>query len=789
MTNNNAIDLLNRLEQGMKIEEFEIIERIAHTAHSFVFTVNAENSKIPLVLKLYAGDLDFTAGKDQFSKEARILEILPQHPNLVYLLRTGEFEQRPFLIMQQCSQNLAELVSKSQQTLRSDLCFSIIKDILHGLDCLHSNGVLHLDIKPQNILLNEQCKAVISDFGSACILPSGRLHQVIKHDFAESKISGLTVEYTSPDLIALAQQQKNILDLFVKKPNKAHCLQWDLYSVGAVFYRLLMGKPPADVIEKSSRLDAYTLIKKELGGLVSNPTIHLICDLLGLTEKREFSSARECLAALDDCMNKPEDYPTVCVDDVFQTQPLSKLEIQIDQTLREYGHIPASQIDYLNSLQSIETKSASQKSSNKASFPSTGDNINHALTVLVQERKDYLCQQEGLDVWFNWAEHLVHLHADKSIHNAHLKSSHIKKIRLSRQHYEGLLEQGHASLNTHIHRADNLLNQYFYHQSKLVRFTFLNIVALSVFIIVLVALALIYQPFSKSDSVETATHKPEQGLTSFTQQPRVPLFDSKRLEERTANKSQRKESVNYKGINNDLNGAIKDVIEDPFNDKQVELIEWQKIDELTDVLIMKHEVSQQLYQFCIDEGACRPSTSKKQFSTLNKAANATDRDRFQPKLPKVNVTWYDVTEHFIPWLSAYLGKNLSLPSLTQWQIIASSNVNQNISKVSHCQDCKNSSKYQFVNSLIPVDAISHDAHGLIHFYGNAQEWLQDCWRNDFKQLDSHNLLNTIERCDQAVVAGGSYLNHQIQLTPLQFDRLLKTASSSNVSFRLIWKLE
>lgn len=787
MTGNINIDLLNRLENGVKIEEFEIVQCLSQTSKSIVFKVNAQNSPRPLVLKLYAGEIDSTYNKEQFLKEAKILKALPKHRNILPLVRIAQFEQRPFFIMDYLPQNLAEAVSENHQKLHFEASKKLMIDVLNGLECLHLHGVLHLDIKPQNILITDKGKAAISDLDCALILPSSPLYLKFKQEMSHKSISGLTVEYSSPDLIKFAQQQSQDTESREKKerPESLLKVQWDLYSVGAVFYRLLTGRPPTEVLTKDKDSIAINRIKNELNGLAPDSVVLIICDLLGLSEKQQFTSARDCIVALNNTVNEPEDYPTMCVDDLSDIQQSVTLEKQIDQILREHGHIPTERFDYLFSLLDIETKSSTQNSKLKLNALG-GQNLNPAINMLVEERKDYLSQHEGLGAWLRWAEHILQLHNQKIVNKVNKTAKHNKKLKLSLEHFEGLLVQGHASLDSNKDRADKVLENYFYRQSKLSNFTHLNMIALSMFVIVLVALILIYQPFIHNPLNESSSYDLNKDVDANTKHSRHAVFDATEANTDFNQTPRLAEKLEPSEQDTRATHRLKDVISHPVNDSQLAVIEWQKVTGLNDALVMKHEVTQQLYQFCIDAGKCRPTRSIKRFSTSPDNIHQSPADNFQPGLPKVNVSWYEVTEQFIPWLSSQLDKSLTLPSLVQWQVIAERTLTQGKSPKFHCQDCKNRSEYQLVNSLIPVDAMSQDVNGLIHFYGNAREWLQDCWRNDLKQTDSHNLLNAVERCDQAIVAGGSFLNKQRELHPQQFDRLLKTASSSDVGFRLIW---
>jgi hypothetical protein len=187
--------------------------------------------------------------------------------------------------------------------------------------------------------------------------------------------------------------------------------------------------------------------------------------------------------------------------------------------------------------------------------------------------------------------------------------------------------------------------------------------------------------------------------------------------------------------------------------------------------MMSHEVTNELYQRCIDDGACR---SLKKLSTDPRQATFE-----RPQHPIVNVSWYDINERFIPWLAELTRTTLRLPTEPEWQAAAAAGSQTRFSwgdsmrrGLAHCRDCN------AVNSrhTLPVRQFAPNQWSLFDMLGNVQEWTADCWQASAQ---------TSIRCDQAVVRGGSWLDgkNALQLNARSF--LNKTARSHSTGFRLI----
>lgn len=168
-----------------------------------------------VALKIFQGEYQKEL-LDRFRQEASILRGL-SHPNIVDLIETGEYEGRPYFVMEYVDGLPMNKVLEQRGKLHWDEVTEIGKVLSSALSYAHKHDVIHCDIKPGNLLANWDREIKIVDFGIARI--------------AGTRASGSnmgTVDYLSPE----------------QASGKAASRKSDLYSLGIVLYELLTGRLP-----------------------------------------------------------------------------------------------------------------------------------------------------------------------------------------------------------------------------------------------------------------------------------------------------------------------------------------------------------------------------------------------------------------------------------------------------------------------------------------------------------------------------------------------------------------
>jgi serine/threonine protein kinase len=175
----------------------------------------------PVAVKILAGHvLGDTAFRERFVREARMAARL-SHPNVVSIYDTGEEDGRPFIVMEYVEgETLADVRSRAGRLPPAEV-IELALQICGGLEHAHEAGLVHRDVKPQNLLLRGMDGAVkIADFGIARSAEATQLTQA-------GTVLG-TAAYLAPEQATGGEVSPAT----------------DIYSLGAVLYELLTGQPP-----------------------------------------------------------------------------------------------------------------------------------------------------------------------------------------------------------------------------------------------------------------------------------------------------------------------------------------------------------------------------------------------------------------------------------------------------------------------------------------------------------------------------------------------------------------
>ena len=156
----------------------------------------------------------------RFEREARALARL-DHPNIVKVLDYGEHEEAPYLVMEYLEGATLKDVKKP---LRVETAVRLIRPIAEALAYVHSEGLLHRDVKPSNIMITKHEKVMLTDFGIA---------KWLEEDEDQKGLTGTGVGVGTPEYMAPEQ------GLGKKTDGRA-----DEYSLSIVFYELITGRKP-----------------------------------------------------------------------------------------------------------------------------------------------------------------------------------------------------------------------------------------------------------------------------------------------------------------------------------------------------------------------------------------------------------------------------------------------------------------------------------------------------------------------------------------------------------------
>jgi eukaryotic-like serine/threonine-protein kinase len=171
------------------------------------------------VMRPGLGDDDDFAGR--FVREARAAARL-SHPNVVGVFDQGDDDGTLFLAMEYVPGHTLRDVIRSEAPMSPARALALLDPVLSALAAAHHAGIVHRDVKPENVLLSEDGRVKVADFGLARAVSAET-----QHTAAGGVLIG-TVSYLAPELVAHGRADART----------------DVYAAGVVLYELLTGRKP-----------------------------------------------------------------------------------------------------------------------------------------------------------------------------------------------------------------------------------------------------------------------------------------------------------------------------------------------------------------------------------------------------------------------------------------------------------------------------------------------------------------------------------------------------------------
>ena len=223
---------------------YEILEQIGCGGMGVIYRARQRHSRrIVAVKRVLSYRADSHGALQRFRREAQAVASL-DHPNILPIYEVSESEDGlPFFSMKfaekgSLQENAASLRDEPRR------CVQLMAKVAHAVEYAHSRGVLHRDLKPGNILLNDRGEPLVSDFGLAKLLDGN-------NDLTRSLTTFGTAGFIAPE-----QAGDAAVDLTPVA---------DVYSLGAVLFNVLTGRPPflgsnpVSVIRQASETQAPKL--------------------------------------------------------------------------------------------------------------------------------------------------------------------------------------------------------------------------------------------------------------------------------------------------------------------------------------------------------------------------------------------------------------------------------------------------------------------------------------------------------------------------------------------------
>jgi serine/threonine protein kinase len=224
------------LKMPNRYGRYEILNRLGSGGMGIVYKAYDQQTTRNIALKIVKSSQMKDKHKKRFISEARITALL-RHPNIVEIYDFGSVEQQDFLAMEFVEgTTLAKKIEAAGKFFAADMSSSLYEkwlqevipimiDVGRAIEYAHSQGVIHRDLKPDNIMIDAEGKPKVMDFGMAKLLTED------SHLSQTGEMIG-TLLYMAPEQVEGKYREIDYRS--------------DVYAMGATLYHVLTGRPPFD---------------------------------------------------------------------------------------------------------------------------------------------------------------------------------------------------------------------------------------------------------------------------------------------------------------------------------------------------------------------------------------------------------------------------------------------------------------------------------------------------------------------------------------------------------------
>src|SRR5436190_6268893 len=213
----------NVTDAQWRLGHYEILEEIGRGGMGVIYRARRQHSRrIVAVKRIFAHDVNSHETLVRFRREAEAVARL-DHPNILPIHEISESDEGlPFFSMKYATGGSLRAAAPALYTKPRE-CVRLMAKVARAIAYAHSKGVLHRDLQPGNILLDENGEPMVSDFGLAKWLDqSSDLTRTLETLGTPGYIAPEQTEYPADKLTSAA----------------------DIYSLGAILFYLLTGRPP-----------------------------------------------------------------------------------------------------------------------------------------------------------------------------------------------------------------------------------------------------------------------------------------------------------------------------------------------------------------------------------------------------------------------------------------------------------------------------------------------------------------------------------------------------------------
>jgi len=266
---------------GSKFGDYELLGKLGEGGMGAVYRARDAQMERIVALKVMnrsvAGNKEFV---ERFKREAKATGAL-NHPNIVSAFAAGEVDGQPFLAMEYVEGESLRTRYKTLGRMVEPEALRIVRGVATGLAHAHAGGVVHRDVKPDNVLLGRNGEIKIVDLGLAKAMDDDQR-------LTKTGIALGTPHYISPEQARGERQIDH---------------RSDIYSLGSTFYLLLTGRVPFD-----GRTNAEIMLKQckeelenpqDLVPEISDGAVAVISRMMAKRPDDRYANCAQLIADLD----------------------------------------------------------------------------------------------------------------------------------------------------------------------------------------------------------------------------------------------------------------------------------------------------------------------------------------------------------------------------------------------------------------------------------------------------------------------------------------------------------
>ena len=265
------------LKPGQMLGTYRIEERLVSGGMAKVYRALQASTGREVAIKVLPTAHADAATLVRFEREMRVVAGL-QHPHILGLIDAGQQDKLHYIVLPLVRRgDLGDLIAREDGPLALPLARRIVLQLCDALDYAHAQGVVHRDVKPANVLLDERGNSLLADFGIALAEGAERL--------THAGLAIGTPEYLAPE-----------------QANGQADARSDLYALGVIAFQMFTGRMPFDARGAADWLrahrDAPVPAPRTLNPALPEAIDGLIAKAMAKSPDDRFQSAAEFAAAV-----------------------------------------------------------------------------------------------------------------------------------------------------------------------------------------------------------------------------------------------------------------------------------------------------------------------------------------------------------------------------------------------------------------------------------------------------------------------------------------------------------